>query len=85
MRFQTMAHDANAAMLTCWRQRENRAFETIEDVRDAVHDDFKGFVVIVSAGFTFGHDDSLMRCLRRCAFALLRLCVQRLIAAQQTA
>jgi hypothetical protein len=52
-----VAHDADAAMLACRRQRMNGAFEAVEGVSGLAHRHLKRLVVIVSAGFTSGHDD----------------------------
>jgi len=47
-----MSHDAATAMVALRRKCMNRTFETIERVRGAIGDDFKGLIVIVSADFT---------------------------------
>jgi RNase P/RNase MRP subunit POP5 len=54
---QSVADDADAAILACRRQRMNGAFEAVEGVSGVTHRHLKGLVVIVSAGFTSGHDD----------------------------
>ena len=55
VRLDAVTDDAAIAMLANGGERMNGAFETVELARHAVHDDGEGIVVIVSAGFTFGH------------------------------
>lgn len=50
--FHTVADDSAAAVLAFWRERVNGTFETIEVMRDPVHQDLDGLVVIVAANFT---------------------------------
>jgi hypothetical protein len=52
---QAVADDLDAAMVTRWRKYMNGAFETVENVSLAAHDDLKGFVVLVAATLTNGH------------------------------
>src|SRR5918995_6668297 len=54
--FQTVPDDTRAAMLAGRGKRVDRAFEAVECVRLAVHDDLKRLVVVVAAGFACGHD-----------------------------
>jgi hypothetical protein len=53
-RFHAVADNSAAAMRAFWSQGVNRAFETIEIMRDAVVHDFNGLVVLVPANFTSG-------------------------------
>src|SRR5262245_44323887 len=52
---QAVADDARAAMGAGRRERTDRAFKAVERVGRAVHLDLKRLVVIVAAGFAFGH------------------------------
>ena len=56
IRFNAVSDDPAMAMRANWRERVNRAFEAVERVRHTVHDHLKRLVVVVSAGFAFGHD-----------------------------
>src|SRR6516225_7859105 len=49
--------DADATVLAGWRQRMDRALEAVEGVGGAVHGHLKRLVVVVSTGFTSGHDN----------------------------
>jgi len=49
--------DTDAASFTGRREGMNCAFEAVEGVGGPRHAYLKGLVIIVSAGFTFGHDD----------------------------
>ncbi len=50
--FDSVANDAAAAMFAFRRQRVDRAFETIEVMRNPVDEELERFVVFVSADFT---------------------------------
>src|SRR5262249_44541965 len=54
--FEAVTEDMNAAIVAGWSQRMDRALEAVEGVGGAVHAHLKRLVVIVSAGFAFGHD-----------------------------
>ncbi|HTO03739.1 MAG TPA: hypothetical protein VL069_08555 [Opitutus sp.] len=58
--FHAVSDDADAAVLAGGRERVDRAFETIEHMRDVVPTDFETLVVIVSANFTGRHNRSLV-------------------------
>jgi hypothetical protein len=47
--FETVAQDSDVAMAACWRKRVDRAFESVEIVGLASHDNLKSLVVIISA------------------------------------
>src|SRR5215471_9070794 len=49
--------DADATVLAGRRQRMDRALEAVEGVGGAVHGHLKRLVVVVSTGFTSGHDN----------------------------
>jgi len=49
--------DTDAASFTGRREGMNCAFEAVEGMGGPRHAYLKGLVIIVSAGFTFGHDD----------------------------
>src|SRR5262249_57083743 len=51
---QTMADDPAAAVAALRRQRVNRAFEAVEDVRDAVGQHLECLVVLVSTDLADG-------------------------------
>ncbi len=53
--FHAMTQDLGAAMRAGRRELVDRAFEAVERVALAVHDDLKRFVIVVSAGFASGH------------------------------
>jgi hypothetical protein len=53
--FQTMANDADTTGGAYRRKGMKCALEAVEMVRSAVHDDLKGLVIMISAGFTSGH------------------------------
>jgi hypothetical protein len=50
-----MADNPTAAVRANWRERLDRAFETVEDVVLSIDDHLKSLVVVVSAGFAFRH------------------------------
>ena len=50
-RFDAVSDDAAVAVIANWRERVDRAFEAVEDVRLAGDDDFEALVVFVAAGF----------------------------------
>ena len=54
-RLHTMPNNGHAAVATTGRQFIDGAFKTVKRVGLAVHVDFKGAVILVSAGFTSGH------------------------------
>ena len=54
--FEAVTEDMNAAIVAGWSQRMDRALEAVEGVGGAVHAHLKRLVVVVSAGFAFGHD-----------------------------
>src|SRR5215472_8312252 len=54
---QAVTDDADAAVLAGRRQRMDRAFEAVEGVGGTVHAHLKCLVVVVSTGFTSGHDN----------------------------
>lgn len=51
-----VADDACAAMGADWGERAYGAFEAVEDMLIAIHQDFKRLVVVVPAGFAHRHD-----------------------------
>jgi hypothetical protein len=53
--FNAVTDDPAIAMRAGWSQGMDRAFETIKDMRLAVHPHLEAFVVVVSAEFAFGH------------------------------
>jgi hypothetical protein len=53
--FHTVADNLAAAMIAFRRNYLNRALEAIKDMRFALRRDLEGFIVIVSAQFTFRH------------------------------
>src|SRR5262249_55581694 len=59
---ESVADDADAAVLAGRRQRVDRAFETVEGVGGTVHADLKRLVVVVSAGFTSRNDNPRNGC-----------------------
>jgi len=52
-----VADDADAAIVAFRRQRMDRAFEAVEGMGGTVHAHLERLVVVVSAGFTSGHED----------------------------
>jgi hypothetical protein len=54
--FQTVPDDPNAAMLAGWRQRVDRALETVKRMGLAPHNNVEGLVVIVATGFAGWHE-----------------------------
>ena len=54
-----VANDACAAMSAHWSERAYGAFETVEHMLLALHQDFKRLVVVVPARFANGHDHHL--------------------------
>src|SRR6266571_7206900 len=54
--FEAVTEDMNAAIVAGWSQRMDRTLEAVEGVGGAVHAHLKRLVVVVSAGFAFGHD-----------------------------
>jgi hypothetical protein len=49
-----------AAVHAGWRQRLDSAFETIEDMRTAVHGYLETLVIFVAAGFASSHKTSYL-------------------------
>lgn len=56
-----VADDAAAAVRTRRGERLDGAFKAVERVRFPSHGDFKGFIVIIAAGFTPCHSSSPFR------------------------
>jgi hypothetical protein len=52
-----MAKDSAPTMVKGGRQRLDGALKAIEGMRRVRHDDRKGFVVLISTGFTLRHSD----------------------------
>lgn len=48
-----VADDPAIAVTAAWGQGVDRAFKAVEGVRDALRDNFEGFIVFVTADFTF--------------------------------
>jgi hypothetical protein len=59
--FHSVAYDPATTVLTGRCQRVNRAFETIENMRDVVTPHFEGLVVVISTDFTFRHGSSRVK------------------------
>ena len=55
VRLGPMPDDAAAAVSTRWRQRMNRAFETVERVRASSETHLKCLVVVIAADFASCH------------------------------
>ena len=53
--FHSVTDDPTMTVRTDWRERMDCTFEAIERVMLARYDDFKCFVVLVSANFAFSH------------------------------
>src|SRR5262245_8955469 len=70
---ESVADDADAAVLAGRRQRMDRALEAVEGVGGTVHADLKRLVVVVSTGFTSGHGNLATGC----GFGGLRLYTPR--------
>jgi hypothetical protein len=60
-RLDAVANDGAATMRTARRKRMDGAFEAVEYVNCVVGHYLKGFVVVVAANFTLGHDIILRR------------------------
>src|SRR5262249_53694903 len=60
--FESVADDADAAVLAGRRQRMDRALEAVEGVGGTVHAHLKRLVVVVSTGFTSGHGNLAPGC-----------------------
>jgi hypothetical protein len=50
-----MANDAARAVSAGWRDRLNRALETVEGVSFPIDMDFKTLIVVISTDFTGSH------------------------------
>src|SRR5215831_20368444 len=59
---ESVADDADAAVLAGRRQRMDRALEAVEGVGGTVHADLKRLVVVVSTDFTSGHGNLATGC-----------------------
>src|ERR1043166_3206467 len=57
-----VADDLAAAMLAFRRQGVNRAFETIEIMRDSRHHNLQRLVIFISANFASIHITPLVKC-----------------------
>jgi hypothetical protein len=60
--FHAMPYDLAAAVRAGWRDRVNRAFEAIENMRLPADPNFEALVVIVPAYFALGHATMLAKC-----------------------
>jgi len=52
---QAMSENPTTAFFTCWRERLDGAFETIEGVRFTSNKNLEGLVVIIAACLTLSH------------------------------
>src|SRR5712691_10606644 len=56
----TVANDFAAAMLALWRQRMDRALETIKIMRDSRYHDLQRFIIFISTNFASVHKYSFL-------------------------
>jgi hypothetical protein len=54
--FHSVPHNSATAVVTCWRQGMDGAFEAIEDMPSTGNGYFKRFVVLITANFTGTHE-----------------------------
>jgi hypothetical protein len=57
--FHTVTENAAATVFACRGKRLDGAFKAIERVRVTSLKDLKGFIVLITTGFTLGHGDFL--------------------------